>query len=97
MIQEITLAAESEMPIKPLLESAIRSELEKLQLAILRTKRRLDRFEEKYEMGTNQFKKKYESAELSESLDYIEWFGEIETLSMLLDRQKALIGVCFVD
>lgn len=96
-MQEITLAAESEMPIKPLLESAIRSELEKLQMAIVRTRRRLDHFEEKYEMDTFQFKKKYVSAELSESLDYIEWFGEIETLSMLIDRQKALTGINFVD
>jgi hypothetical protein len=97
MIQEITLAAESEMPIKPLLESAIRSELEKLRLAIVRTKRRLDQFEEKYEMDTIQFKKKYETAELVESLDFIEWFGEIETLSALISRQKALTGVSFVD
>ena len=34
MLQEITLAINAEMPIRPLLESAIRSELDKVQTAI---------------------------------------------------------------
>ncbi len=97
MAQEITIAANSEVPIKPLIESAIRSELERLDLAILRTERRLRMFEEKYDMPTDQFENKFGNADLSETLDYIEWYGEVRTMALLYEQKKALTGVNFVD
>jgi len=71
--------------------------LDKIQLAIFRTNKRLGMFERKYGMTSQEFAKKIENAELKESIDYIEWLGEIKTLALLDEKKNALTGVNFVD
>lgn len=97
MAQEIILAANSETPIRPLIQSAISSELDKIKWAIFRTKKRMHTFEKEYGMSSDRFRQKFANAELSESLDYIEWFGEIKTMEILVEQKKALEGIDFVD
>jgi len=80
MIQQVTITTESAESIKPLVESAIYGKLKNLQYGINRTRERLDAFEQQFGMTSAEFERRNNARELEESLDFIEWLGEIETL-----------------
>ena len=90
MLQQVIVKAETGLSIKPLLQSAIQSELKVLAHGIQRTNKRLTGFEEQFSFSSEDFERKYSAGELEESLDFIDWFGEIKTLHLLQDQEKAL-------
>ena len=90
MLQQVTVTSGSNAPLKPLLESAIRGELKTLAHGIARTRERLAAFEQQYGMTSPDFERRFAARELGESLDFIEWLGEIKTLRLLEDRQRTL-------
>ena len=61
-----------------------------LDLSLCRTAERLQAFEAQYGMTSEAFRQRFEAAELDESLDYIEWAGEIKTYHLLQTQQQAL-------
>jgi hypothetical protein len=93
MSQEIRVSSDATVPIKPLIESAIQAELRMLDLAMERTKKRLQDFENAYGMPSKEFEGRFERGDLAESLDLIEWAGELKTFRMLNDQREALLGV----
>jgi len=90
MLQQITISGNTPVPIRPLIESAIRSELRILKLAIERTEGQLRYFEEKYNITSEEFRHRFETGNADESLDFIEWFGEIKTIQLLNFQRQAL-------
>jgi hypothetical protein len=90
MIQQVTITTESAESIKPLVESAIYGKLKNLQYGINRTRERLDAFEQQFGMTSAEFERRINARELEESLDFIEWLGEIETLRILEEQQRSL-------
>jgi hypothetical protein len=93
MIQQVTITSEAQASLKPLVEAAIRRELRVVEHGIQRTRERLDAFEKQYDMTSQEFERRFGAAELKESLDFIEWWGEIKTLQLLEDQQRALENV----
>jgi len=93
MIQRVTVTVDAPVAIKPLLESAIRSELRMLELGLERTHQRLRAFEERYGLTSEEFERRFEAGEVNESLDFIEWAGEIKTYRLLEAHRQALQGV----
>jgi hypothetical protein len=93
MSQEIIVSSDASVPIKPLIESAIQAELRMLDLAAERTRKRLQDFESVYGMASKEFESRFERGNLSESLDFLEWAGELKTFQMLNDQREALLGV----
>ena len=93
MSQEIRVSSDASVPIKPLIESAIRSELRMLDLALERTRKRVLDFESRYGLASEEFASRFESGNTGESLDFIEWAGELKTLQMLNAQREALMGV----
>lgn len=93
MPQEIRVSSDASVPIKPLIESAIQAELRMLELAIERTGKRLRDFENVYGMASRVFESRFERGDLAESLDFIEWAGELKTFQRLNDQREALLGV----
>jgi len=87
------VSTDSSVALKPLLESAIRSELRMLELSLRRTHQRLHSFEKQYGLNSADFERRFTSGEMGESLDFIEWAGEIKTYYLLKDQQQALQGV----
>jgi len=63
-----------------------------LELGLERTHRRLLSFEDQYGMSSGEFAHRFEAREIAESLDFIEWAGEIETYRRLETHQQALQG-----
>lgn len=92
MMQQVTVIAETSVALKPLIESAMRSELRMLEMGLERTRQRLRDFETQYGLDSDEFARRYEGGELAESLDFIEWTGEIRTYELLSERQEALQG-----
>ena len=90
MSQQIIVSTDVPIDLKALIEAAIRSELQMLDLSLDRTARRLHTFETQYGLTSEEFMLRFEAGELNESLDYIEWAGEIKTYHLLQTQQRAL-------
>jgi len=95
MAQQVTVTTNAQIALKPLLESAVRSELRMLELSLQRTSQRLRDFEARYGLTSDEFERRFNTGELEESLDFIEWAGEMKTFRLLEARQQALQGVQF--
>ena len=88
--QHVLVSTDVSIDLKPLLEAAIRSELQMLELSLDRTARPLRTFETQYGLPSEEFIRRFETGALDESLDYIEWAGEIKTYQLLQTQQRAL-------
>ena len=93
MAQQVTVTTDAQVALKPLLESALRSELRMLELSLQRTSQRLHTFEDQHGLTSDEFERRFNARELEESLDFIEWAGEIETYRRLDAQRQALQGV----
>jgi hypothetical protein len=93
MAQQVTVTTDAQVALKPLLESALRSELRMVELSLQRTSQRLHTFEDQYGWTSDEFEHRFNAGELAESLDFIEWAGEIETYRRLNAQRQALQGV----
>jgi hypothetical protein len=92
---QVTLVSPSGVAIRPLVESALRSESRMIELGLARTQRNLRDFEQKYGMSTPEFYRRLIEDELQESLDFIEWAGEYKTLVRLQEKRQALQEIQF--
>lgn len=90
MLQHITITSESHTALKPILQSAIRGELKLLSFGIARTRERLAQLEQRNGMPTSEFLRRLAAGNVEESLEIIEWQGEVETLRRLEEQRQAL-------
>lgn len=90
MLQQVTISTNKAVALRPLVESAIRSELRLLTLGLERTYHRLEVFERQYGLDSDEFERRFSAGELAENLDFIEWAGEIKTHNLLKAQQQAL-------
>jgi len=95
-MNQLTLTATTQRPLRPLIEAALNNELRLLEAAIQRTEQRLRGFETAYGMSSAQFILRYENDELPETLDFDEWVGEYRLLSRLREKADAYRGIRFV-
>jgi hypothetical protein len=93
MTQQVTVTADTQVALKPLIESALRAELRMLELSLQRTAQRLRAFETQYGLTSEEFKRRFHAGEVEESLDFIEWAGELKTYRLLDAQRHALQGV----
>src|SRR5262245_46499421 len=93
MAQQVTITIDAQIALKPLIEAALRSELRMLELSIQRTAQRLRAFEAQYGMASDEFERRFNAGGVEESLDFIEWAGEIKTYQLLDAQRQALQGV----
>ena len=90
MLQQVKVTSTGPAAIKPLLEAAIHSQLKALDHGIRRTQERLAEFEQRFGFSSAEFERGFEAGQIEETLDYIEWSGEIKTLRLLEDQLHAL-------
>ena len=93
MSQQVVVTTDAPVALKPLLASAIQSELRLLDLGLARTTERLRAFETQYGFTSEEFTRRFEAGEVDESLDFIEWAGEIQTARLLQGQRQALQSV----
>jgi len=92
MLNQVTVTTESPGVLKPLLRAAIQNEARALSHGIKRTRERLLAFEKQFGMTSDEFERRYIAAEIAESLEFIEWLGEIKMLRVLNEQKLALDG-----
>jgi hypothetical protein len=90
MRQQVIVTTDAPAALKPLLASAIQAELRLLELSLARITERLQAFEKQYGLTSEEFAQGFAAGEIGESLDYIEWAGEIETYRRLEGQWQAL-------
>ncbi len=86
MLQQITIETSNINKFKPILLSALEREIHLVEYAILRTQERLAEFEKKFGMSTGEFERRFKPGDLEETLDFIEWWGEVKTLRLLDEK-----------
>ncbi len=90
MVQQVMISGETWVSLKPLVESAIRNQVKSLAHGIRRTRARLALFEQKYGMPSTEFERHFKTQLVHESLDFIDWWMEIEALHLLESKHQAL-------
>ena len=93
MSQQVIVTSDESVALKPLIEAAVHAELRMLELGLERTSQRLHTFEEQYGLSSEEFERRYEAGRVKESLDFIEWAGEIKTHHLLQAQRRTLQGV----
>lgn len=94
---ELILISANQRPLKPLVESASANELRLLEASIRRTKQRLGEFEDKYQLTTAEFIRRFENDEFEETLEFAEWIGESRMLERLREKAETLKGITFAN
>ncbi len=88
--QQLTITLESEVPLRELVESALQSQFRVLEVGLRRTHQRVADFERQYGMNSAEFERKLAACEIDETLDFIDWQGELALLSQLEQKSQAL-------
>ena len=89
MVQQVTIQTTNAKRLRPLLKSAIQSQLDDLEYGIQLTRARLEAFEKQYKMSTAEFLHRFTPDDLGETLDFIEWQGETKMLALLEEKKVA--------
>ncbi|MBU0512202.1 MAG: hypothetical protein KJ638_10960 [Chloroflexi bacterium] len=90
MLQQITVTTKATVAFKPLLKTALQNEKNLLSYGIRRTQRRLRTFEQQFSMSSAKFERKFNTRQLDETLDFVDWLMEIKALSLLQEQYQAL-------
>ena len=90
MLQQITIEIQDASEFESVLRGALDREVHLVEYAILRTWDRLREFEQRFGMSTDEFKRRFNADDLGETLDFIEWDGEIDTLRLLEEKKKMI-------
>jgi len=90
MLQQITIQTNNIQRFKPLLKSALEREAKLLDYAIERTHQALAPFETRYTMTTDEFERKFKAREIEETLDFLDWWMEVEALRHLEAQRGSL-------
>ena len=90
MLQQITIEIQDAGQFESILRAALEREVHLVEYSILRTWDRLRAFEKQYGMSTAEFERRFTPDDLGETLDFLEWDGEIETLHLLEEKQQVI-------
>ncbi|OGO27430.1 MAG: hypothetical protein A2136_02835 [Chloroflexi bacterium RBG_16_54_11] len=90
MLQQVTVKTDDRKTLKPLLKSAIENEMKMVRLGLEHTRARLEDFEKKYQLSSEEFEHRLQSSESAETVDFSEWRMEIGMLKLLERQYKAL-------
>jgi hypothetical protein len=88
-LQQITIQTQDAKRLKPLLKSAIQSQLDDIEHGIQLTRGHLEAFEKQFGMSTPEFLGRFKPGELEETLDSLEWQGETKMLALLEEKRDA--------
>ncbi len=92
-MHELKLLSESGHQLKPIVEAALQNELRLIEAGIRQTEQSLKKFEEKFQLKTQNFIADYENDKLEETMEYIEWIGEFRLLERLNEKADTLRGI----
>lgn len=95
-MQQVMVRAETPIALRPLVTQALNQQTRALAHGIKRTREELARFEQQYNMTSVDFAQRFQQGSLPETEDFIDWWMEIEALSLLEAKYHALDEV-YID
>ena len=96
MLQHLIVRTSDAKRLKPLIKSALEHEAKLLDHSIQRTLQALAPYESRYGMTSEDFERKFKVREVEETLDYLDWWMEIEALRHL-EAQRAFLKEAQLD
>lgn len=91
---EIVLKTNRPDKAAEVLKEALKTETLRLKYSLSLAKRRLKRFEAKYNISSRKFMSEWSAEDLKEGdLEYVEWAGEYELFSRLNERLVVLKSI----
>lgn len=94
---QLILNSKSPEALRQIIQSALSERLHSIEIGIKRTQYRIQKFETKYQLSTEEFIKRFNNDELNHSFDFDEWIGEARMLAHLQETKDAIEGFYFVD
>jgi len=94
---ELKLRSKYPDALRQIIESALSERLHSIEAGIKRTKERLQEFEIKYNLLTEEFIRRFNNDELTHSFDFDEWIGEFRMLAHLQEKKETIEEVKFVN
>lgn len=93
---ELKIICEYPETLKQFIEEILSKRITSLEDGIRRTEQRIKEFENKYQMSTEEFLRRYENDEIQETLEIDEWIGESWMLKRLQEDLDMFKGIEFV-
>ena len=94
---ELTLRSKDPDSLRRIIQSALSERLQSVKAGIKKTEERIQEFETKYQLSTEEFISRFNNDELSHSFDFDEWIGESKILAHLQQTKESIQDVDFVD
>ena len=94
---ELTLRSKDPDSLRRIIQSALSERLQSVKAGIKKTEERIQEFETKYQLSTEEFISRFNNDELSHSFDFDEWIGESKILAHLQQIKESIEDVDFVD
>jgi len=89
-MSQVILRSRSDEPLLPLVNAALKTEMDGLLLGIRRTETKVREFEEKHGTNPEDMSKKKSSEINGGEMELLEWEGEVETLRRLKRKLQVL-------
>ena len=87
---DIRLVTGGKRELRPLVQAALSNELRLIEAGIRQAERRLQEYEKRYRMSSQEFISDYENSEKNDTLDFAEWIGEYRLLDRLKEKAETL-------
>jgi hypothetical protein len=94
---ELKLRSKDPDSLRRIIQSALSERLQSVTAGIKRTEERIQDFETKYQLSTEEFLTQFNNDELSHNFDYDEWIGETRMLVHLQQTKESIEEIDFVD
>jgi hypothetical protein len=94
---QVTIISDHARPIKSLIEAAIQREIDLLRAGIRRTEQRVFGFEQQHQLSSAEFLIRHQHDEFAETLDTIDWIGELGLLERLREKERTLAELRVAD
>ena len=94
---ELKLRSKDPESLRRIIQSALSERLQSVTTGIKRTEKRLQEFETKYQLSTEEFINRFNNDELSHSFDFDEWIGESRMLTHLQQTKESIEEIDFVN
>lgn len=90
MLKEITIQTTDLEQFKSVLQTALERETKLLEYSIQRTREALAPFEKRHNMTSDEFERKFKALEIEETLDFLDWWMEVEALRHLEAKRNLI-------
>ncbi len=94
---ELKLRSKDPDSLRRIIQSALSERLQTVTAGIKKTEERLQEFETKYQLSTEEFITRFNNGEFYHSFDFDEWIGESRMLSHLQQTKKSIEEIDFVN